>query len=386
MAAFPDRLASRHALSARRHLGRARHQLRGVLRACRRASSSACSIRPAAAKSRASTLPECTDEVWHGYLPNAQPGPDLRLSRPRPLRAAARPSLQSAQAAARSLRAALRRRRCAGPMRCSAIACIRRAPIFPSTAATARPACRRPSSRDDSFRLGRRPAARTSRGRDTVIYEAHVRGMTMLRDDIRAARARHLRGAGRRRMSSIICGASASPRSSCCRSTPSCRTARCSRSGLRNYWGYNTLGFFAIEPRYLSDGIAQRNARRRAPAARRRHRGDPRRRLQPHRRGQRARADAVVPRPRQRQLLPAGAGQPPPLHQRHRHRQHAEPVASARAADGDGFAALLGDVVPCRRLPLRSRRHAGPRGRRLRSRFRLLRRAAPGPDPVAGAS
>ena len=30
------------------------------------------------------------------------------------------------------------------------------------------------------------------------------------------------------------------------------------------------------------------------------------------------------------------------LHQRHRHRQHAQPVASARVADGDGFAALLG--------------------------------------------
>ena len=25
-------------------------------------------------------------------------------------------------------------------------------------------------------------------------------------------------------------------------------------AGLRNYWGYNTLGFFAPEPRYLSDG------------------------------------------------------------------------------------------------------------------------------------
>ena len=38
-----------------------------------------------------------------------------------------------------------------------------------------------------------------------------------------------------------------------------------------------------------------------------RHRGDPRRRLQPHRRGQRARPDAVVPRHRQRRLLPAAS-------------------------------------------------------------------------------
>ena len=26
------------------------------------------------------------------------------------------------------------------------------------------------------------------------------------------------------------------------------------QKGLRNYWGYNTIGFFAPEPRYLSDG------------------------------------------------------------------------------------------------------------------------------------
>ncbi len=40
-------------------------------------------------------------------------------------------------------------------------------------------------------------------------------------------------------------------------------------------------------------------------AARRRHRGHPRRRLQPHGRGQRARADAELPGHRQRRLLPA---------------------------------------------------------------------------------
>ena len=45
------------------------------------------------------------------------------------------------------------------------------------------------------------------------------------------------------------------------------------------------------------------------------------------------------------------------LHQRHRHRQHAESVASARAADGDGQPALLGAGDARRRLPLRSRHH-----------------------------
>ena len=41
------------------------------------------------------------------------------------------------------------------------------------------------------------------------------------------------------------------------------------------------------------------------------------------------------------------------------------------------------DVVPCRRLPLRSRVDARPRGARLRSRRRLLRCDAPGPGAVA---
>ena len=44
-------------------------------------------------------------------------------------------------------------------------------------------------------------------------------------------------------------------------------------------------------------------------AARRRLGGDPRRRVQPHRRGQRVGADAVLPRHRQRRLLPT-AGRP----------------------------------------------------------------------------
>ena len=37
-------------------------------------SSCACSTRPARARSSASTMPEYTDEVWHGYLPEARPG------------------------------------------------------------------------------------------------------------------------------------------------------------------------------------------------------------------------------------------------------------------------------------------------------------------------
>ena len=54
---------------------------------------------------------------------------------------------------------------------------------------------------------------------------------------------------------------------------------------------------------------------------RRRDRGHPRRRLQPHRRGQPPGPDAVLQGHRQRRLLPAGARRPPLLLRHHRHRE-----------------------------------------------------------------
>lgn len=88
---------------------------------------------------------------------------------------------------------------------------------------------------------------------DTVIYEAHVRGLTMLHHDIRpsergtfAALAHpviinHLRRLGVTAVELLPVHAFVQDRALLQR-------------GLRNYWGYNTLGFFAPEPSYLSDG------------------------------------------------------------------------------------------------------------------------------------
>ena len=64
--------------------------------------------------------------------------------------------------------------------------------------------------------------------------------------------------------------------------------------GLRNYWGYNTLGFFAPYHGYSAMGTLRPAGagvpRHGQGAARGRHRGHPRRGLQPHRRGQPPRA------------------------------------------------------------------------------------------------
>jgi glycogen operon protein len=88
---------------------------------------------------------------------------------------------------------------------------------------------------------------------DTVIYEAHVRGLTMLRHDVRPhergtfaglahpAMINHLRRLGITAIELMPVHAFVQDRA-------------LQQRGLRNYWGYNTLGFFAPEPTYLSDG------------------------------------------------------------------------------------------------------------------------------------
>ena len=91
---------------------------------------------------------------------------------------------------------------------------------------------------------------------DTVIYEAHVRGLThAVRTDLRprergtfAALANphvidHLRRLGVTAVELLPIHAFVQDRTLL-------------QQGLRNYWGYNTLGFFAPEPRYLSDSTA----------------------------------------------------------------------------------------------------------------------------------
>jgi glycogen operon protein len=88
---------------------------------------------------------------------------------------------------------------------------------------------------------------------DTVIYEAHVRGLSILRPDLRSrergtfaaladpAMIDHLRRLGITAVELMPIHAFVQDR-------------HLLEKGLRNYWGYNTLSFFAIEPRYLSDG------------------------------------------------------------------------------------------------------------------------------------
>ena len=96
-------------------------------------------------------------------------------------------------------------------------------------------------------------------------------------------------------------------------------------------------------------------------APRGRDRGDPGRRLQPHRRGQPPRADALDARDRQPGLLPPGRRQPARVPRLHRNRQQHERAPSARAAADHGQPALLAPRDARRRVPVRPGVGARPR-------------------------
>ena len=162
---------------------------------------------------------------------------------------------------------------------------------------------------------------------DTVIYEAHLKGLTMLRPDLRprergtfAALAdpgviEHLRRLGVTAVELLPVHAFVQDR-------------HLLEKGLRNYWGYNTLGFFASSRATCPTAPAEdmRIAVRRLHAA-----------------GIEVILDVVYnhtaegnefgPTLSFRGLDNASyyrlrARQSAPLHQRHRHRQHAQPVAT----------------------------------------------------------
>jgi glycogen operon protein len=196
------------------------------------------------------TLPECTDEVWHGYLPEARPGliygyrahgpyDPQRGHRFNPHKLLLDPYA----------------RRIVGDIRTSdAMFGYRvnspRADLSLDRRDSA-PGVSKGMVLADDFHWGddRPPSIPWS---DTVIYEAHLKGLTQLWPDLRprergtfAALANpgvidHLRRLGVTAVELLPIHAFVQDR-------------HLLQQGLRNYWGYNTLNFFSIEPRYLSD-------------------------------------------------------------------------------------------------------------------------------------
>jgi isoamylase len=195
-------------------------------------------------------LPECTNEIWHGYLPNARNGLiyGFRVHGPYDPQNGHRfnPHKLLIDPYAKQIAGNLRWSDALFGYRIHSsrvdLSVDRRdsAPFMPKAVVG-----------EDAFDWGddRPPNVPWP---DTVIYEAHLRGMTMLRRDIRveergtfAALADpgvidHLRTLGITAIELMPIHAFVSERSLVER-------------GLKNYWGYNPLCFFAVEPQYLSE-------------------------------------------------------------------------------------------------------------------------------------
>jgi len=194
-------------------------------------------------------LPECTDEIWHGYLPDAQPGLlyGYRAHGPYDPQNGHRfnPHKLLLDPYARQL---------SGPLHWSpALFGYRmnhsRADMSFDRRDSA-PAMPKAIVADEvPFNWGNSKAPCTS-WNDTTIYEVHVRGASMQREDLRQP----LRG---------TCAALADPHFiehlqrlgvTAVELLPVYAFLQdhfLTERGLRNYWGYSTLSYFAPEPGYL---------------------------------------------------------------------------------------------------------------------------------------
>ena len=198
-------------------------------------------------------LPEFTDQVWHGYLPGAGPGTvcGYRAHGPYDPRHGHRfnPSKLLLDPYARRLVGELHWSDALYGYRISSP----RADLSYDRRDSA-PFMIKAVVANDAFVWGddQPPDVPWT---NTVIYEAHVKGLTAQRDDV-AADARgtfaglaapavvdHLRRLG-------ITAIELMPVHAFVQDRPLLRR------GLRNYWGYNTLGFFCPEPAYLASGSA----------------------------------------------------------------------------------------------------------------------------------
>lgn len=196
-------------------------------------------------------MPECDENVWHGYLSDVSPGqlygyrvhgpyapeegerhnPHKLLIDPYAKRLAGRLTWTDAHFAYRT---GSRREDLSFDRRDNARGMPKAVVV------------------DENFNWGRREERPNYRWEDTVIYEAHVKGLTQIRDDVpphwrgnfRGLAAPgvidHLKRLGVTTLELLPIHAFVDDR-------------HLVERGLNNYWGYNTIGFFAPEQRYVPD-------------------------------------------------------------------------------------------------------------------------------------
>lgn len=201
------------------------------------------------------TLPECTDEVWHGYLPDARPGVIYGYRAHGPY-----DPLRGHRFNANKLLLDPYARKLAGELRWSQalfgyrvqhpkadLSFDRRdtAALMPKAVVTA-----------NNFEWGPQSAPRVPWS-DTVIYEAHLRGLSMQDEHLRTELRGTCDGLGSTRFIEHLLklGVTAIELLPIHGALDDHFLVE---RGLRNYWGYNSLAFFAPHPAYLPQGSTDR--------------------------------------------------------------------------------------------------------------------------------
>ncbi|MBL6751372.1 MAG: glycogen debranching protein GlgX [Nevskia sp.] len=196
-------------------------------------------------------MPECTDGVWHGYLPTARPGQLYGYRVDGPYNPAQGHRFNSHKLLldpyARQLAGELRWHDALYGYRIGSgrgdLSFDRRdsAAYMPKAVVT-----------DDRFDWGDDRPPRVPWA-DTVVYELHVRGFTMTRGDVPEAERGTFGALGSPSVVEYLqrLGVTAVELLPV---QAFVRDRRLLDLGLTNYWGYNTLGYFAPDRAYLSDG------------------------------------------------------------------------------------------------------------------------------------
>ncbi|MBA2667868.1 MAG: glycogen debranching protein GlgX [Trueperaceae bacterium] len=195
-------------------------------------------------------LPEYTHEIWHAYLPDVRPGQlyGYRVHGPYAPEQGHRFNHHKLllDPYAKALSGALRWDDALFGYRIGDVAADMSFDVRDS--APFMPKCR---VVDPAFTWGRRPDARP--WHETILYEMHVRGFTMrhpqVPEDVRgtfgglatAPIVDYLRDLGITAVELLPVHAFVHDR-------------RLVERGLRNYWGYNSIQFFAPHPEYLGRG------------------------------------------------------------------------------------------------------------------------------------
>ena len=196
-------------------------------------------------------LPEFTDEVWHGYLPDARPGTvyGYRVHGPYDPASGHRfnPNKLLIDPYAKGLIGTLRWHEAVFGYRVGSprqdLSFDRRdsAPYVPKCRVV-----------DPAFTWGRERAPETPWER-TVIYELHVRGFTKMHPAVPAELRGTYAGMGQPDVVAYLkaLGITAIELLPVHAFIDDYHLLE---KGLRNYWGYNTIAFFAPEPRYSGTG------------------------------------------------------------------------------------------------------------------------------------